>query len=72
MHMEILNQIVQFEYSGILALRQEKNEVVKDMFHGFEYKKFFKLKPSERITFIPDAIEYILKDKGKKERLKER
>lgn len=46
---------------------QEKYEVVKDIFHGFDYKKFFDLKPSERVSFIPDATEYILKEKGKHE-----
>ncbi|MGC8941012.1 MAG: type I restriction endonuclease subunit R, partial [Candidatus Nanoarchaeia archaeon] len=51
-----------------VRLMLEKYEVVKDMFHGFNYKKFFELKPQERITFIPNALEHILKEKGKKER----
>ena len=51
---------------------QEKYEVVKDMFHGFEEKKFFELKPSERINFIPDAMEYILKRKGQKRKIRKR
>src|SRR3989338_241827 len=51
-----------------VALMMEKYEVVKDLFHGFNYKKFFELKPSERITLIPNAMEHILKEKGKKER----
>ncbi len=46
----------------------EKYEIVKDMFHGFDYKKFFKLKPKERLSFIPNAMEHILKEKDKKER----
>ena len=52
----------------VVLLMQEKYEVVKDMFHGFDYKKFFSLKPNERISFIPDAMEHVLKEKGKKER----
>ncbi|MEA3248346.1 MAG: type I restriction endonuclease subunit R [Nanoarchaeota archaeon] len=39
----------------------EKYEIVRDMFHGFNYKKFFELKAKERISIIPQAIEYILK-----------
>src|SRR5256712_8051206 len=51
-----------------VVLMQEKYEIVKDMFHGFNYEKFFELKPSERISFIPQAMEHILKEAGKKER----
>src|SRR5690606_18476212 len=40
----------------------------RDMFHGFNYRKFFELKPSERISFIPQAMEHILKEPGKKDR----
>jgi type I restriction enzyme R subunit len=47
---------------------QEKYEIVKDMFHGFNYRKFFELTPSERISFVPQAMEHILQEKGKKER----
>ena len=38
------------------------------MFYGFDYKRFFTLKPQERVTFIPNALEHILKEKGKRER----
>ncbi len=51
-----------------VMLMQEKYEIVKDMFHGFNYKRFFELKPSERISFVPQAMEHILKEQGKKER----
>jgi type I restriction enzyme R subunit len=47
----------------------EKYEVVKDMFHGFDYKRFFKLDPKQRLSVIPEAIEHILKGK---DNLKER
>lgn len=57
-----------FDQEKAVMLMQEKYEVVKDMFHGFNYKKFFELKSSERISFIPQAMEHILKEKGKKER----
>ena len=38
------------------------------MFHGFNYRKFFELKPGERLSFLPSAMEHVLKEKGKKER----
>lgn len=57
-----------FDQEQAVKLMEEKYEVVRDMFHGFNYKKFFKLKPNERISFIPSAMEHILKEKGKKER----
>jgi type I restriction enzyme R subunit len=38
------------------------------MFYGFNYKKFFQLKPEGRISFVPSAMEHILKEEGKKER----
>ena len=46
----------------------EKYNIVKDMFHGFNYNEFFKLAPKDRISFIPKSMEHILKEKGKKER----
>ena len=51
-----------------VSLMLEKYEIVKDMFHGFKYRRFFELKPSERISFVPSAMEHILKEQGKKER----
>jgi len=51
-----------------VMLMQEKYEIVRDMFHGFNYRRFFELKPSERISFVPAAMEHILKEQGKKER----
>ncbi|MEM4335415.1 MAG: type I restriction endonuclease subunit R [Candidatus Anstonellales archaeon] len=51
-----------------VKLMLEKYEIVKDMFYGFNYRKFFELSPQERVSFIPNAIEHILKEPGKKER----
>src|SRR2546426_8159120 len=51
-----------------VTLMLEKYEIVRDMFHGFNYRKFFELKPSDRISFVPSAMEHILKEQGKKER----
>ncbi len=57
-----------FEQEKAVMLMLEKYEVVKDMFHGFNYRRFFELKANERVSFIPSAMEHILKEKGKKER----
>jgi len=57
-----------FEQKEAIRKMQEKYDVVKEMFHGFNYKIFFKLEPKERVKLIPQAIEHILKEKGKKER----
>ncbi|MFN3603444.1 MAG: type I restriction endonuclease subunit R [Leptonema sp. (in: bacteria)] len=57
-----------FDQEEAVNLMLEKYEVVKDMFYGFDYKKFFELSQKEKFTFILDAIEHILKEKGKKER----
>jgi type I restriction enzyme R subunit len=52
----------------VVLLMREKYEVVKEMFHGFNYRRFFELGASERVSFIPQAMEHILKEQGKKER----
>jgi type I restriction enzyme R subunit len=57
-----------FDQEKAVMLMQEKYEIVKDMFHGFNYREFFELKPSDRISFVPQAMEHILKERGKKER----
>lgn len=57
-----------FDQDTAVSVMQEKYEIVRDMFHGFNYRKFFELKPAERISFVPDAMEHILKEQGQKER----
>ncbi len=57
-----------FDQNQAISLMLEKYEIVRDMFYGFDYREFFDLKPNQRISFIPDAMEHILKEKGKKER----
>ena len=57
-----------FDQEDAVIKMKEKYDVVKSMFHGFDYKSFFKLQPKERISFIPNMMEHILKEKGKSER----
>jgi len=35
------------------------------MFHGFDYRQFFKLNPKQRFSVIPNAVDHILKGKDK-------
>jgi type I restriction enzyme R subunit len=46
---------------------QEKYELVKSLFHGFDYKKFF-IVSKDKMSIIPQAMEHILKEKDGKER----
>jgi type I restriction enzyme, R subunit len=48
-----------FDQEEAVAKMQELYEVVVDMFHGFEYRKYFKLEPREKLNFILDAANYI-------------
>ena len=49
----------------------EKYEILKAMFHKFDYASYFKGKPQERLRIIPAAIEHILsQEDGKKRFLK--
>lgn len=44
----------------ILDVLQEKYEIVKGMYHGFDYAIFFTGSPKERLTVIPAAMDFIL------------
>ncbi len=57
-----------FDQDLAVSLMEEKYEIVRDMFHGFNYRKFFELEPKDRVPFVPQAMEHILKEQGKKER----
>jgi len=55
-----------------LELLLEKIEVVRQMFHGFDYMRFFKVGTSERLSLILQAEEFVLQmDKGKERFVKE-
>jgi len=60
---------VYVDQSKAIEKMLEKYEIVKDMFHGFDYKIFFKVEPKKRILIIPNSVEHILKGRDK---LKER
>ena len=48
-----------FDQEEAVAKMQELYEVVVDMFHGFEYRKYFSLVPREKLNFILDGANYI-------------
>lgn len=51
-----------------VAVLQEKYEIVAAMFHGFDYSKFFTGTPAERLSVIPAAMDFLLREEGRKER----
>ncbi|VVB70059.1 Uncharacterised protein [uncultured archaeon] len=51
-----------------IKVMKEKLEVVQNLFHGFNYKRFFNEKPSEKMKLIPQALNHVLKQENGKER----
>src|SRR4030043_2481825 len=51
-----------------LELLREKIEVVRQMFHGFDYMRFFRVGTSERLSIILQAEEFIVSREQGKER----
>ena len=47
----------------------EKYEILVNLFHGFNYEKFFTGTPNEKMALIPAAIDHVLKQNDGKERL---
>lgn len=44
----------------VLEVLMEKYEIVQGILHGFDYSKFFSGKASERVSVIPEAMDFIL------------
>ena len=60
-----------FDQKEAIAVMDRNYEVVSDMFHGFDYRKFFSGTPKEKMQIIPAAMEHILaQDKGKERYIK--
>jgi type I restriction enzyme R subunit len=51
-----------------LEIMHEKYEVVKAMYHSFDYSKFFNGTPTERLSVIPAAMNHILELEDGKQR----
>ena len=52
-----------------VAIMMEKYEMCRDMFHGFDYTRFFTGSATEKLQVLPEAQEYILAQEKGKERL---
>ncbi len=56
---------IEFDQEEAVAKMEELYEIVVDLYHGFDYKRFFTLQPREKLTFLLDATDFILGlDKG--------
>jgi type I restriction enzyme, R subunit len=61
-----------FDQSDAIAIMVEKYEIVSQMFHKYNYKKFFTAKSLEKMQIIPESMEHILSiPDGKKRYLQE-
>jgi type I restriction enzyme R subunit len=57
-----------FDKEEAVALMLEKYELVAELFHGFDYERFFTASPREKMSIIPAAMEHVLKQENGKER----
>lgn len=51
-----------------VAVMKEKEEIVRAMFHGFDYSSFFRGAATERVRTIPGAMDHILRQEDGKAR----
>lgn len=58
-----------FNQEDAVNVMLEKYEIVANLFHGFNYEKFFTGTPNEKMALIPAAIDHVLKQEDGKERL---
>jgi type I restriction enzyme R subunit len=58
-----------FNQDDAVSVMLEKYEILVNLFHGFNYKKFFTGTPKEKMALIPAAIDHVLKQNDGKERL---
>lgn len=56
------------DIAEIIAGMKTKFEIVEQMFHGFEYKKYFKSENNEKLKIILGATNFILQDEKLKNR----
>lgn len=56
------------DIADIIASMKTKFEIVEQMFHGFDYQKYFKVDGGERLTILLGATNFILRDEKLKDR----
>jgi type I restriction enzyme R subunit len=54
-----------------VALMKQKYEVVCDLFHGFEFERYFNASVSEQLQILLDAQEFVLAQEDGEKRLKQ-
>ncbi|MFW6450483.1 MAG: type I restriction endonuclease subunit R, partial [Nanoarchaeota archaeon] len=54
--------------SAAIATMKEKYEIVSQMFHGFNYKKFFSAKPKEKMDILSAAMNHVIRPEDRKKR----
>lgn len=57
-----------FDQEEAVRVMLEQYEIIKGIFHGFDYRRFFKLATNEKILFLREAMDHILKQENGKER----
>ncbi|MGB9937402.1 MAG: type I restriction endonuclease subunit R [Methanobacterium sp.] len=57
-----------FDQEEAVAIMLEKYEIVQNMYHGFDYKKYFEASAREKMYIIRDAEEHILQQEDGKKR----
>lgn len=56
------------DIADVIALMQEKFEVVEQMFHGYDYKAYFKAETNSKLQVLLGAQNFILASKDLKDR----
>lgn len=51
---------IEFDQEEAVLKMEEFYQIVVDLFHNFDYKRFFNLLPKEKLTFLLDATDFIL------------
>ncbi len=57
-----------FEQEDAVNAMMEKYEIVRSLFHGFDYKRYLSALPREKLEIIPAAMDYVLRQENGKER----
>jgi len=58
-----------FAQNDAVQVMLEKYEIVSQLFHGFDYRRFFTASARDKMSIMVMAVEHILKQKDGKERL---
>ncbi len=56
------------DQADVIAVLKEKFEIVEQMLYGFDWKRYFKASPEEKLQILLDAEDFILKDENRKKR----